>query len=815
MLWKKMMRDILSSKGSYVACLVIVVIGLTVFTAFSIVSDNLNLSRDTFYREQNFAQGFAELVSMPEHDIERISRIEGIKDASGRVIRDVRVNAPQSEESVYLRLVSLDLSDPSRVNDVRLLEGEELNKGELSAWIDNQFFQANKLEMGQEIEIIAGGRIRELRVKGMGMSPEFTYPLRTQTDLFPNPEQFGIAFLPLDAMAILFPDTEGRVNDLVFTLEGEADFEGVKDVLEPELEQYGLKTIYPRDDQISHMMLTEEVTMLETVSTSFPLIFLTIAGIILYIMLKRLVEQQRGQIGILKALGYSDREIVFHYLSYALTVGAAGGILGGFLGILFATPLTELLLEFFNVPEIYQGFSLYYLLSGLLLSLAVFLVSGYHGCKYALKLKPAEAMRPPAPVFGSKNILEKVGFFTGMLTIQGKMAVRNLARNKGRSAFMFVGIMLSCAVVALTWSFNDLVDKLIFYQYEEVEVYDARVTLSGPAARDPVQRELETHGEVSRVEPIAEVPVKLIHRWQEEDVLLIGLTPGGSFYNILDYRGQRVTPSDKGLILSQRLAGKLNVSVGSTLELESPFLREGIDIEKVEVYQVIPQYLGMNAYMGLSGLEEMLGQGKFATSFLVNITSANSANSTNSTTSVNSVNNTSNIHTMDTGISLLRDRYRESDLVAGVDGREERIRQAAELMETFGSALYIYVFIGVIIGFSIIYSSSFIILSERSRELASMRVLGMTSREVFSVITFEQWFLSFLAILAGMPVAQFMQQGLARELSTDMYSLPGRLSWESLFAAVIITSLSVWIAQRFALRKVRELSLVEVLKSGE
>lgn len=794
MLWKKMIRDILSNKGSYVACLVIVIIGLIVFTAFSIVSDSLNLSKDTFYREQNFAQGFVELVSMPEHNVERLSRVEGIKEISGRVVREVRVNAPEREESIYLRLVSLDLLDSSRVNDVRLLEGEELKDRELNAWVDNQFFHANELEMGQEIEVVAGGRAREVTITGMGMSPEFTYPLRTQTELFPNPEQFGIAFLPLDTMAALFPDVQGRVNDLVFTLEPDADFDRVKDRLEPELEQYGLKTIYSRDDQVSHLMLTEEITMLETLSTSFPLLFLSIAGVILYIMLKRMVEQQRGQIGILKALGYSDKEIVFHYLSYALTVGAVGGLLGGFLGILSATPLTELMLEFFNVPEVYEGFSLYYLMSGLLLSLTVFLISGYHGCKQALRLKPAEAMRPPAPVLGTKNILEKIGFFSEMLTIQGKMAVRNLTRNKGRSAFMFLGIMLSCAVVALTWSFNDLVDKMIFYQYEEVEVYDARVTLSGPDARDPVERELEGHTEVARVEPIAEVPVTLSHHWQEEDVPLIGITRGSSLYNILDSEGRRVIPSDKGLILSERLADKLNVSVGSTLELESPFLRDEDSSQRVSVYEIIPQYLGMNAYMELSGLEELLGQGKLATSFLVN------------------VNNNEN---KEGGISLLRDRYRESELVAGVDGREERIGQAAELMETFGVALYIYVLVGVIIGFSIIYSSSFIIVSERSRELASMRVLGMTSREVFSVITFEQWFLSFFAMLAALPLAQLMQQGLASELSTDMYILPGELSSESLFAAAVITSLSIWIAQRFALKKVRDLSLVEVLKFEE
>ena len=795
MLWRKMLRDILSNKGSYLACLVLVLIGLVVFTAFSILSDNLRLSQTKFYTEQNFADGFVELTSMPRRHVETLSRIDGIKHLSGRLVREVRLYTPQRQESVYLRLVSLDLMDPGRANDALLLSGTELTGGALNAWIDNKFFEANGLELGQNLQVIAGGRLHELTLTGVGMSPEFTYPLRDLKELYPNPEQFGIAFIPLEDMATLFPDTRDRVNDLVFTLETGADFDRVKELLEPELEQYGLRAIYPREDQLSHVMLTEEINGINSMSKALPLLFLFIAGIILYIMLKRLVEQQRGQIGLLKAFGYTNREVVVHFLSYALVVGSIGGLFGGSLGILLATPLTKILLMFFNVPAVFEGFSLYYLLTGLLLSVSIFLFAGYHGCKDALKLEPAEAMRPPAPPFSGKSFLERFGFFWGMLTIQGMMAVRNLSRNLGRSVFLFLGIMISCAVVAMTWSLNDMVDKLVFYQYEEVETYDAKLTLSVPAERKAVARELEGLPEVTRAEPMLEVPVALSHKWLEQDVLLLGITADSTFYNILDKRSNRIDPAKDGLILSERLAHKLDVQKGDSLDFGSPLFRLAKD-QQVKVVEIIPQYLGMNAYMELTALEEMLRQGKLATSFLVSVRGDTT-------------------ETIGHSISMLRDRYRESDFVAGVDGREERFRQTRELMETFGSAIYIYVFIGVITGFSIIYSSSFIILSERSRELASMMVLGMTPREVFSVITFEQWFISFFAILAGIPLAQLMQWGMAMEMSTDMYTIPGELSLQSLLIAPLITALSIWLAQRFVLLKIEKLSLIEVLKTRE
>ncbi len=795
MLWRKMLRDILGNKGSYLACLVLVLIGLVVFTAFSILSDNLRLSKEEFYTGQNFADGFVELTTMPQRHVETLSRIDGISHLSGRLVREVRLYAPQRQESVYLRLVSLDLTDPGRVNDALLLSGAELTGGALNAWIDNKFFEANGLELGQSLQVIAGGRLHELTLTGVGMSPEFTYPLRDLKEFYPNPEQFGIAFVPLEDMSTLFPDTRDRVNDLVFTLEAGADFDRIKELLEPELEQYGLRAIYPREDQLSHVMLTEEINGINSMSKALPLLFLFIAGIILYIMLKRLVEQQRGQIGLLKAFGYTNREVVVHYLSYALVVGSIGGLIGGSLGILLATPMTNLLFVFFNVPPVYTGFSLYYLVTGLLLSVSIFLFAGYHGCKDALKLKPAEAMRPPAPPFSGKSLLERVGFFWGMLTIQGMMAVRNLSRNLGRSVFLFLGIMISCAVVAMTWSFNDMVDKLVFYQFEEVETYDAKLTLNLPAERKAVARELEKLPEVMRAEPMLEVPVALSHKWLEEDVLLLGITADSTFYNILDKRSNRIVPEKDGLILSERLAQKLDVQKGDSLDFGSPLFRLAKD-QQVKVVEIIPQYLGMNAYMELSAVEGMLRQGKLATSFLLSV-----RGDTDETVGHN--------------ISTLRDRYRESDFVAGVDGREERFRQTRELMETFGSVIYLYVFIGVITGFSIIYSSSFIILSERSRELASMMVLGMTPREVFSVITFEQWFISFFAILAGIPLAQMMQWGFAMEMSTDMYTIPGELTLQSLFVAPLITGLSIWLAQRFVLSKIEKLSLIDVLKTRE
>lgn len=790
MLIKKMFRDILKNKGSYIACLVIVMIGLIVYTSFSIASDSLKTSKNNFYEEQNFADGFIELTSIPKSQIDSILNIQGIKNVTGRFTNELRVFDSAKQESVYIKLVSLDLAETNRVNDVKLIEGRALDKNQMELWIDNKFYDANNLQLEKTIQLIAKGGVREATVSGVGMSPEFTYPLRTQAELFPNPDQYGIGFLSYDNMARLFPESRGNINSIVFTLENNVEFENIKHQLESLLSSYGVINIYPREQQVSHLMLNQEVETLENISKSMPIMFLTIAAIILYIIQKRLLEQQRGQIGLLKSFGYSNKEIITHYLMYSVFIGGLGGALGGIIGVILANPLTAMLFQFFNVPKVFTGFSFGYVATGLFLSLAIFLIAGYQGCKKILLLLPAEAMKAPVPVFGKHIIFERWSFLWNRLTIQGKMALRNLVRNKGRTVFVFLGIALSFSIVALTWTLNDVIDKLMFYQYKEVETYDAKLSFESFVDRTKLDREILSRDGIIEAEPLVKLPVHLTHNWLTESIVVLGIQNSSTLYNVLDSSGNNISLPEEGIILSERLAYKLQANVGSTLEFESPMLAENETLE-VMVQGIIPQYLGMNAYMNLSALENLIGSSKIATSFIMNLQNYSD------------------------DMLELRDYFLKSDFVIGFDTIQERVAAAEELMDSFGSVIYIYLFVGIIICFAIIYSSTFITLSERERELASMRVLGMTNKEVFSVITFEQWFISVFSMLLGIPLAFIMVWGMATQLSTDMYTIPSDLSPQSIIIAIVLVIFSIWSAQRFAVVNIRNLNFVDALKSAE
>lgn len=788
MLWKKLLRDLRENKGTYLACTVVIIIGLMVFSAFTIVVENLKISQQQFYENQNFAHGFAQVTGIPPSEISKLEHIEGIEKIQGRIVKDVPVLFPDREENVYLRLVSVDPAIEDHINGVDLTLGVPLSNREAYIWLDNKFFEANELELNQSLEIIADGKKRTLQVVDVGRSPEFIYALRTSADIYPTPETFGIAYVSLDMIYSLFPN-EPVFNDIVFTLKPGIDFEQVEKTLEWQLEPYGLINLIPRADQSSHLILTEELNSLESMAKAFPMIFLSIAAMILYIMLKRMVEQQRGQVGILKAFGYSHWEIIFHYLSYALTIGTFGGLVGGLLGVFLSYPFTSLYQIFFNMPHVTASFSPKYVVFSLLLSWIFSLLAGYQGTKKILQLEPAEAMRSPAPINGGKVPLEKISFFWNMLTVQGMMAVRNLFRNKGRTLFIFLGIAFCFAISAFTWSMNNMIQKIIFDQYEKVEVYHVKITLAKAEHQKIITRELERFPGTSHVEALAEVPVTLKHNWHKKDVLILGIPSSSHLYNILDKNYNRVEPPKNGLLLSERLSQLLDAPVGSKIRVASLMLDSTEADKELQVVGVVPQYVGLNAYMELTSLQEFLNQEGLTTSFMLRMDRES--------------------------IPLLKEKYLYSHAIAAIDEKGERLAKMEEMMAAYGSIIYVYALIGVIIGFAIIYTTTIITLSERNRELASMMVLGMTPAEVLSVVTFEQWLISILAMVAGVPLSMSMLAGLSNAISNDLFTIPTTIPSNAFLLAILVTGMSIWIAQRFAARKIKHLSLVEVLKASE
>lgn len=786
MLWRKLRRDLYENKAAYIACVIVIAIGLMVFTFSAIVLENLHAAKNDFYRDYGFADGFARVRSIPDSEVERLRQVEGVADIEGRLVKDVRILLPDREESIYLRLVSIRAGERLAISRAQLLEGDEPDGRSRDLLLAPDFFAANELHVGDTLPVIAAGQIVELRIAGVGQSPEFVYALRSAQDIYPNPETFGIAHVPLAVMRSIFREGD-QFNDLVFSLEPGYTYEDVEARLKPRLEKYGLESLYPKNDQVSEVILNQELEQMESMVTTLPVLFLFVAAVILYILIKRMVEQQRGQIGTLKAFGYSSREILIHYISYAVIIGIAGGILGGLTGIWISFPMTDVYRDFFSLPGLESQFSMKYMFVGILMATAFSLAAGYFASTDILKLQPAEAMRPQAPPKGGKTWMEQWKPYWNSLNVQGKMATRNLFRNKARSFFTMLGITFAFAMIATTWYFQSIADVMIIDQFVKVQTHSAKVVFTMPLARDSAVREIARFPGTNLVEPILEAPAILRYTWHEKGTVIIGLSGDSQMYNILTDTGEKLAPPTNGILLSSRLADSLDVRPGSLIEIDSYYA--GGKTVHAEVVGVVPQYLGLNAFMEIDALSALFNQGKMATGVLVDLDHQN--------------------------ISALKDKYQDSERIAVVEDRGALLKTFNELMESYGFMIYILALFALITGFAVVYNSSIVSLSERKRELASLRVMGMSPGEVLQILTFEQWFISFFAMITGIPLTVLLIKGMAESLDNDMFSFPVRVEFFPFIMAILGTAFFVVIAQWSISNKIHKLSMVEVLKERD
>ncbi len=785
MLWKKMWRELRENKAAYLACITVIAIGLMLFVSMSVVFEGLSDAKNNFYGDYRFADGFADVSGLSQTQVERLASVEGVGSLEGRKVEDVRVFAPEREENVYLRLVSIRPEQTVRLNDVMLLAGAMPAAGTRNILVDPAFLEANGLQTGDIIPVIIAGKQVEFTVTGVGLSPEFVYILRNPMDIYPDPATFGVAYSPLDVMQTLFGDDS--LNDIIFTLAAGDTYEDVEGRLKPRLESFGLESIYAREDQFSEAMLDQELNSVQSMVTSVPLLFLIVAATILYILLKRMVEQQRGQIGILKALGYSSREILFHYISYALIIGALGGILGSLLGFWLSYPLMTMYKTFFNLPGLTGCFSFSYLVLGVLFSTGFGVLAGYFGSKEVLKLQPSEAMRPPAPPPAKQTLLEGLRLYWDNLTVQGKMATRNAFRNLGRSFFTLIGVMFAFSLIATTGYFLSITDVLIMDQFTKVQTHDVKVVFAAPTDSEAARLELSHLPGVNRFEAYLEVPATISQSWYEKDTMILGLEADSEMYSLLTRNGVKVPLPPEGMVLSQNLAERLQAKIGSRLEIESPYAEDSPVYS--EVVDIVPQYLGSNAYMDIDALGRLLGQGRISTAALLSVEEG--------------------------AFPALKDRYREAQGVFSVEEKGSMLNKFTELMESYSFTYWILALFGMFTGFAVIYNSGIVSLSERRRELASLRVMGMTPPEVLQVLSFEQWFISLFGILAGVPMTMLFLQGMASAMDNDLFTFPVMFELQPFILGTVGTVASIWLTLRVIFRKIRRLSMVEALKERD
>nr|MBO2513631.1 permease [Gammaproteobacteria bacterium] len=782
---RKLLRDLFAMRGQALAIAFVIAGGVSVHLVAAGLLSSLEETRRAYYERYRFADLWAPLVRAPNGLIDEIRRIEGVQAAETRVRVQALFDMPGMEEPATGEVFSLpDGAEPS-VNQIVLLRGRLPQSGRRDeAVVLESFANAHGLDIGDTVDAtIYGGRER-ITIVGIALSPEHVYAI-APGQLVPDDRLFGVLWMSRSALAEAV-NQDGAFNEAVVRLGYGANEAAVRNALDALLEPYGAPGAYGRDEHISDAFISSEIDQLRTMGSVLPPIFLAVAAFLVNVVISRLVATERTEIGLMKAFGYTDAAVVAHYLKAVGIIGVVGLAIGATLGIRLGQLLASVYTEYYRFPLfVFQPNA-----RGLVVVTAITAVAVGGGAAFAVRraatIAPAEAMRPPPPPDYSKALGARVTSLP-FLDQQTRMILRQIVRFPLRAAFTSIGVAVSGALLIGTLFALDAIEEMIDVYFNVANRYDVQVSFVEPRSRSAYFELLSAPG-VLGGEPYRAVPVKLRHRHLEEQMRLMGVPVDSRLARMIDVEGRPVELRPGGIVLSQDIAEKLAVTTGETLTVAVTEGRR--PVLDVPVAAVAMTYIGSGAYMPIDDVNALLREGPVVSGANLLVDSART--------------------------NALYAELKAQPAVAGVVLQRAAQRNFTDLMDqNLGMAIWVYTIFAGLIAIGVVYNSVRISFSERQRELASLRVLGFSRREVSYILLGEIAFLTLLALPIGGLLGTGLAWSLSRAMSSELFRVPFVIDPPTYGYAALVVIVVTAVSGLLVRRQLDRMELVAVLKSAD
>lgn len=784
-LQRKLLRDLWHLRGQIFAIALVVACGVASFAAMRSTYDSLLATQNEYYSKYRFADVFSSLKRAPVSLVNRINQINGVASVQTRVVSGVTVDLSDIAEPAQCRIVSIPVKQTPMLNDLHFLQGrypEPNNSDEIL--ISGGFATANNFKPGDSIAVILNGRWEKLRIVGIALSPEYVYEIRPG-DIFPDNKRYGIIWMNEKSVAAAF-QMEGAFNDVGLTLAPDADSEQVITDLDHLLENYGGFGAFARSEHLSHRFVSNEIKQQEIFGTAIPAIFLSVTAFLLHLVLSRLVGTQREQIAVLKAFGYSNKDVGWHYLELAFSAVFGGIILGILLGAWLGSAMTQLYADFFHFPILRYELNLSVISISFLISFGAAGFGALAAVRKAVNLPPAEAMRPEPPPNFQTGIIEKI-HLKKYFSPEVLMIVRSLSRQRLKAFLAVFGISLSVSLLFVGFYFFDAVNRIIEVQFYHSTREDAEISFTQPISGD-VRFELENLPAVRRVEMFRTVPARLRFGHRSRRVALLGLESGAQLRRIVDrnFNVKRLPP--EGIVLTDYLADMLGVKIGDLITVE---VKEGArPIRKIMVSEIVSELIGLNAYMDIDALHRLMREEDAVSGAFLSVDSVNG--------------------------EILYAKLKKLPNVSSVSLPQVALRSFNETFaKNIGTSTFVLIIFAAVIAFGVIYNGARIALSERGREFASLRVLGFTQREIAVMLLGEQAILTLAAIPLGYLFGFFLSSLMNAAIDVELMRLPIVFSTETFFYSFLIVIVTAILSGLLVVWRLKNLDLIEVLKTRE
>lgn len=785
MLWRKLLRDLSLWRAQILAIALIVACGIATLVAMQSVYESLQLTQQAYYARYRFANIFASLTRAPESVGTRLRAIPGVADVRTRVVAEVTLDVPGRAEATTVRLISIPETPQNMLNGIFLREGRYVDaRANDEVLVSEAFAAANRLRIGDALTAIINRRRTDLRVVGIALSPEYVYEIRGG-DFLPDSAHFGVMWMARRPLAAAF-DMAGGFNDVSIALTARANAPAVMEAVDRTLRPYGGVGAYDAADQRSNRTISDELVQLRAQALIIPVIFLGVAAFLLNIALSRLVATQREQIAILKALGIDNAALTRHYLASVVLVMAIGAAAGLAMGVYLGVLLTRIYASFYHFPLLQYRLGPLVLVTAVGVTGAAAVAGAMTALRSVVRLAPAEAMRPPSPAAYRPTVVERLGLGR-TLSLSTRMLIRNIERKPVVSLITATAIAFAVAILVLGRYGVDAVSFLMETQFVDAMRQDVTLAFSRPLSSS-ARFDIGTLPGVLEVEWFRATDVRVRFHSVSRRAAILGLERTNGLFRVVDSSVRARPLPVTGVLMSAALARILHARPGDTVEME--VLEGRREIRRVRIASLLEDMTGLQMYMRANQLHRLLNEDATVSGAYVRIDPRQR-----------------------TAFDM---QVKRTPAIGFVSYR-------SIALDTFNRMLgqTMYISISFLIGFAsaiacgVIYNAGRIALAERSRELATLRIIGFTNAEITGLFVGEQ----FAVTLAALPLGFLFGYGLCALMNpvyqTDLYRIPlFVLPQTYVFAAFVVVG-AACASSLVLVRTIRGLDLLAVLKGAD
>jgi putative ABC transport system permease protein len=784
---RKILRDLRSAWLQTLALAFIIFLGVTSYIALLGAYRDLGTSYNHTYKLLSFADVTFETYPVGSGIAKSVSDVRGVQSAISRLIVDVGMVRPGTQgkdEQIRARLIGLPKDGHPSVNDVLVLSGRYFKPGDGKVTlIETHFAETYDLGPGDTVYPILDGKEEPIKVIGVVASPEYLIVSPDKQEIIPTARTFAVLFMPSDDLHKMLA-LDNTVNNVAVRLKPNANQQRVTETIKKNLKRIGLIETTLRKDQPSNNALQADLEGYREIAFLMPGIILLVGAFSMYVMLGRQVHAQQRQIGLMKALGYTNLTIISGYLAYTLLIGLGGALIGVLAGWQLEGQITTLYAGELGIPLVQTRFYPDLVWQGILMSLVFSLFAGIGPALSSTRIAPAVAMRLDPSIStekGHRSILDRLF----PLSVWLKMAVRNLGRARRRTFSTALGIIFAFILILMTWGMFDAMNNMLYQYFHVTNRWDEFVVFNDPKMSGLGRVLQQEWSGVEKIEPVIQLPATIKLGDTEKDILLTGLSPTQNLYSFQMAAGGSPAQAmvDDKVILTSALANMLNLKPGDHLTLT--VLSKD---RSVVVGGLADEMMTSNAYVDYNTARNWVaGRGLVSYGYYLKAAPGQQD-------------------------QIRRNLYHLSG-VASVQLKDEMEKDWQSLFGLFYAFMGMMLIFAMGMAFALLFNTMTVNVLERERELATMRSIGSSRRRIALLIITETVILFLLTLIPGLLIGSLAAGQMGNAFQTDLFSMQMVVSTRSYVLSAVCILLTIIISALPAIRHINRLNLAEATKT--